>query len=37
MEVDSSLAGASCCLDLTGGSFAKTSRKIARKSRMVDF
>jgi hypothetical protein len=26
-----------CCLEITGGSFANTSRKIAKKSRMFDF
>lgn len=26
-----------CCLDITGGSFANISRRIARKSRIFDF
>lgn len=32
------LSGASrCCLEITGGSLANMSRKMARKSRMFDF
>lgn len=26
-----------CCFDITGGSLAKTSRRIARKSSTLDF
>ena len=26
-----------CCLEMTGGSFAKISRKMAKKSRIFDF
>jgi hypothetical protein len=26
-----------CCLDMTGGSFANISRRMARKSRILDF
>lgn len=26
-----------CCLDMTGGSFAKISRRMARKSSIFDF
>lgn len=26
-----------CCRDMTGGSFAKTSRNMARKSKILDF